>query len=311
MTTHRVFNATINCAVRVLRLYIRYSPIRKGKDRLFDLVRWAVKPRTAIFQPRTIRTVQGIRMRVDMTDLIQRHIYFWGQWEPDETWLLGQVLREGDAFIDIGANLGYFTLLGSHLVGRGGVVFAFDPSPQIRDRLQTNVALNECGNIRILPYAVSDKSGQALFFQHNVNPGQNSLRSLGEQAAGVVKVETVTLDELLPAGVAVRARLVKMDIEGAELLALHGMKGLLSRENGPDVVCEITDSFLRPLGGSEADLLSYMKSLGYSGFLVENRRLIPFDASPGQEQYTAFFTKRVDEAACLIDRELVGSVGSG
>jgi FkbM family methyltransferase len=209
-------------------------------------------------------------------------------------------------FIDVGAHIGFFSLLGAKRVGKNGLVLAFEPSPKTRSRLFANASMNGGLPLQILPYAVSDTVGKAVFFQHNQNPGQNSLRPLGEETAGKLEVETVTLDGFLPADIADRVTLVKMDIEGAELLALQGMRRLLAKEDSPDVMCEVTDEFLRTLGASESELLSFMTDLGYSAFVVSAATLMPND-HPRGGQYTALFTKRLDS----MGRLLAGMKGLG
>ncbi len=209
-----------------------------------------------------------------------------------ESRVLKSILTPGDVFVDIGAHVGYFSILASSLIGEKGEVFAFEPAPSMQKSFLRNLDLNKLANVHLFPYAVSNKFGEAVFWFNRTETGTSSLRSVKSNETEEVKVKTVILDQCLEPDVKDRVKLVKIDIEGAELLALKGMRDLLTRENGPDVMCEVTDGFLRDLGGSEETLLMFMKGYGYRAFWIETSGLKPIRRSPGVFQYNALFTKR-------------------
>jgi FkbM family methyltransferase len=209
-----------------------------------------------------------------------------------ESRVLKSILSPGDVFVDIGAHVGYFSILASSLIGEKGEVFAFEPAPAMQKSFLRNLDLNKLANVHLFPHAVSNKFGEAVFWFNRTETGTSSLRPVKSNETEEVKVKTVILDQYLEPDVKDRVKLVKIDIEGAELLALEGMWDLLKRENGPDIMCEVTDEFLRDLGGSEETLLTLMKGYGYRAFWIEASGLKPIHGSPGVFQYNVLFTRR-------------------
>jgi FkbM family methyltransferase len=229
-------------------------------------------------------------MRIRLGDWLGRHVYVLGEYEPATAHVLRALLRPAGRLVDVGANVGYFTLLASRAVGPKGKVYAFEPVPQTLEDLRHNLRLNGAENVVVGEEALADQPGEATFF---VGPadhrGTSSLRSLtgGE---GVLKVRRLRLDDWLPAGEHVDV--IKLDVEGAEYLALRGMEAILRRDR-PDLVIEITDSFLQEMGASAAAVHAFLSGLGYRMYVIEPDGLRP---SSGHErlpaQYNALFTAR-------------------
>lgn len=143
------------------------------------------------------------------------HLY--GGWEPDACEFYRRTVRQGMTVYDIGANTGMHTLLFSVLTGPGGRVYAFEPLPVNLDRIRDTLRLNDVLNVTIVDAAVSDTAGTAEFHQ-----GPNNFQgSLIQQGGGSITVRTATLDDLIAGGYP-PPDLIKMDIEGAESLALAG-----------------------------------------------------------------------------------------
>jgi FkbM family methyltransferase len=191
--------------------------------------------------------------------------------------LARQILRPGDNALDIGANVGYFSALASVAVGRHGRVFAFEASPATYERLQTLVQGNKWRNVQSFELAVSDRAGQVeLHCGPPDHTGTTSMRDLGSSTTSMVRVKAVAIDEMLDQLPPVR--LVKVDVEGAETLVAHGMARLLARDR-PYVVTEVTDSFLRALGSSKAELVRSF--VGYRPYRVA-RQVSPYEE---QDEY--------------------------
>jgi hypothetical protein len=110
------------------------------------------------------KTYFGALMRCNLSDLIQSYVFHFGVWEPEISHLVGQILKPGDVFVDIGANVGYDSLLGSSLVGPLGRVIAIEASPTTFAELKKNIALNKSTNIRAVNVAVSDREGTLDLF---------------------------------------------------------------------------------------------------------------------------------------------------
>jgi FkbM family methyltransferase len=277
--------------VLAAKWYEHNFPIQKGKALIYDIARSLVKRYPESFRGMVILSDKGFYWWVEPTKVC-RDLLFWNVFSPEESRVVESILSQRDVFIDIGAHGGYFSILASSLVGERGKVLAFEPVPATRKLFRRNVELNRLSNIHLFPYAVSNKAGESVFYFNRKNADLSSLRRIESEATEVIRVKTVAIDQCIEPDMRDRIKLVKIDIEGAELLALEGMRDLLTRENGPDVMCEVTDGFLRDLGGSEETLLTLMKGYGYRVFRIESEGLKPVQAPLGVRQYNALFTKR-------------------
>lgn len=152
-------------------------------------------------------------------------------------------LTSGSAFVDAGANIGFFTVLASNLVGPSGQVFAIEMMPETTARLRDHVASNQLENVTVLQFALSDRGGDmTTAIVPRGKYGQASIaRSIRDSDVERVTVRTATLDELLPSDMPID--LLKMDLESAEYLALKGARQVLERTHA--VIIE-------QLGGEQA-----------------------------------------------------------
>ena len=146
-----------------------------------------------------------------------------GTYEPEQTRAFEELIRLGDTVLDVGAHVGYYTLLSSILVGAKGRVFAFEPNPRNYHYLDRHVYLNGCRNVTTVPAAVSDRAGTAQF-QFGSGSGTGKLAS-----KGALEVLTITLDDFC-AERGLNPSAVKIDVEGAELEVLEGARKVLSTD---------------------------------------------------------------------------------
>lgn len=147
----------------------------------------------------------------------QRHAFWLGSYEPHMQKLIAQELKPGGVFYDVGANVGFYSLLGSLLV-RSGKVFAFEPLPSNVAYLYKHLVLNSVANVEVFELAICDSVG-ASFFQQEGTGAMGHLH-----ADGSLRVNTATLDSLLQQQRIAPPDYIKMDIEGAEPKALLGAK---------------------------------------------------------------------------------------
>lgn len=144
-----------------------------------------------------------------------------GTYEPEQTRLFQEHVRPGDTVLDIGAHVGYYSLLSSVLAGDAGTVWAFEPNPQNCAFLRRHVEINRRGNVRVTEAAVSDAAGRARF---DFGGGSGTGHLSGD---GAIEVETVRLDDFArERGIAPTA--VKIDVEGAEVQVLDGGRATLA-----------------------------------------------------------------------------------
>jgi len=204
-------------------------------------------------------------MGLDLSDWISQDIYLCGEFEPTTSAIVKSILRPGDLVVDVGANIGYFSLLFAHIVGPDGAVLAYEPVPALSKQLTRNLELNQIKNVTVSNIALSDHRGAATFYVGRVsNTGASSLRPMKDSQSSF-DVELAPFDELVDCPTAVS--LIKIDVEGAELKVLRGMEKTL-RQTQPHLLVEITDLFLREMGDSAEALLTYIYSLGYKMYVI-------------------------------------------
>jgi FkbM family methyltransferase len=221
------------------------------------------------------RTVFGATVECNMRDVIQRNIMFFGVWEPNLTAFLRRRLTEGDLFIDLGANVGYFTLLASRLVGETGTVIAVEAAPHIFHSLEENLTRNHVHNVRAIEMAVADVRGRVcLYGDDGCNLGattiipNNNYASSTTTAAAAVLDEIVTLDELS------RARVIKIDVEGAELPPLRTLLRLApTLRNDAEIVVELSPESLLKSGSSTDEIVGAFGDAGYYAYDLQNSYL--------------------------------------
>ena len=174
--------------------------------------------------------VAGQDLRLDVAEFYAHDHFFHGKpYEPGLAACLGRLLRPGDTFVDAGANHGYFSLLAAKLVGRSGRVIAFEPHGEARTRLARHLEVNALQDrVEVHSVALSDRSGIALMHQSHHNalaslvPDQSPVRDLVTFGAPF-EVPTVRFDDWRAQHAAGTIRLMKIDVEGAELMVLAGM----------------------------------------------------------------------------------------
>ncbi len=238
----------------------------------------------------TIATRHGFRMRLAMNEFIDRTIFATGEWEPLETELIRQRLRPGDTFVDIGANIGYFSLLAAKLVGAQGRVHAIEANPQTFALLQHNLALNGCSSVTPHCVAVGEAPGTArIVAREEGNAGADFAVFDGSDGAGT-PINVVRLDDLVrDPGV----RLIKIDIEGAEAKALRGASSLLAGPLAPDLLFEFTPAFLAQSGDDPRAMIAALRQAGYRISEVTHRGLVTApDAIFARRQVYLYCSKR-------------------
>ena len=178
--------------------------------------------------------------------------------------------------LDLGANIGWYSLLAAAAVGPTGAVHAFEPDPSNCRFLRHNVALNGlAGIVRVSPQAVTDYSGTMRFFAH---PGNSLLSSavLTGADGDAIEVECTTVDDALPADESIDV--VKLDVEGAELAALEGMRRTLARSQRLVMFVECCPHAVAQAGGSVAQLLEVLEGHDFRVELIhEKQRTVTSD----------------------------------
>jgi FkbM family methyltransferase len=208
----------------------------------------------------------GAVMHVTPTDYLQMLLYYTGTFEAHCLRVLRRVLRPGSVFIDVGANIGLYTVEAGRVVGMRGTVVSIEAAPPHVDALERNIRLNHLANVRVIPHAVGAAVGNATL---SLAPGENlGMFTLGAVDGGAVhRVRVEPLDLMLDERGIARVDLIKMDIEGAELGALRGAREVLARDR-PPILIELNDNALTRCGASSAEVKAFLGDLGYRGWVV-------------------------------------------
>jgi FkbM family methyltransferase len=182
-------------------------------------------------------------------------------YEPCTSLLALGALRPGDMALDIGAHVGYFSMLFRLAVGASGSVIAFEPTPDTYRRLLRNVLANRFTNVLPLPMAVAERAGTALFHVNADNEGENSL--LDDGGTNSAHVQVTSLDDLFRDGLPARPRLMKIDAEGVEMSILRGSRRWFELYAPDMVICEINRGALAKGGAGEQEVRGFFEARGY------------------------------------------------
>ena len=220
---------------------------------------WQMKARVFDLRQKRLVRMDGFGLYVMPNDYIGSSIEAHHSYEAHVTRVIRNELREGNVFLDLGANLGYFSMLACSLVKDTGKVIAFEPNPQNLQLIYESKLHNNFANLMVYPYAVSDRSEILRFITVGSNGGVVNEHSVCQEHS--LLVQSAVLDQVL-AGER-RIDLVKMDIEAHEPAALRGMENLL-RSHRPKLITEfhpwaLRRNYLEP----PDEYLQHLEGMGY------------------------------------------------
>jgi FkbM family methyltransferase len=201
-----------------------------------------------------------------------------GLYETDVTQLFMTHVSRGMTVIDLGANIGYYTLLASRLVGSEGRVFAFEPDLGAFKHLERNIARNRCSNVTAVNEAVADSMDAVSFVAAGPERG-----FVSDRRDSHVSVDSTSLDAFFERIGWPAVHLIKIDIEGSERRALSGMRELVRRNPTIQIIVELNLEAISRSGGTLARLVETLNQLGFfTGYLIEQHRQLPLtDLLPG------------------------------
>jgi len=224
----------------------------RGKGRLFNLLcpNWGTKEATLF----------GYTVRLDLSDLIQRNVYL-GTYEPEESSLIRRFLRSGITFVDVGANVGYYSLMAAAAAGPSGRVVAIEPNPDLCEGLEETIRNNRIRNMILEQAAVGKETGWADLFVPT-HPGNNTATLIPNGGGSPIRVRVITLDEYLEQQQIATVDFLKIDVEGFEDKVLEGARCALRAKRIRAVLCEFNGTWLRARGATPRDCFDLIRSFG-------------------------------------------------
>ena len=215
---------------------------------------------------------EDLRLWVNLCESEGGNLYFGMKFEPYELGVVRKLVRPGDVFFDIGANVGFYSLMASQLVGGEGVVHAFEPASFAYEVLSKNIRLNRASNVVANRVAVGETGGEVELFV-NRESGLSSLGQTGRgQVVGAEKVPSVSLDEYMDQHEISRVNFLKIDVEGYEGHVLRGARRLIEYERDLAILCELAYKNFTPLGFSINGVIDWMRERVYEVWEVDRLR---------------------------------------
>lgn len=189
---------------------------------------------------------------------------------------INKYLSEGGVFIDVGAGIGYFSVIASNIIGPSGQVYSFEPLPVNADHIKRMINSNKNSNIKLNSFALGDKDGvyniyKASYSGHTVLSMKEGIL---EKVDEIIKVKTKRLDTYLQQNNINKVSLIKIDVEGYEFNVLRGLSGFFERsKNKPSIICEIFAPAYSNTDITINELYEYMKGYGYQAYNIFNPRI--------------------------------------
>lgn len=208
--------------------------------------------------PVCVTVVGGRQMYVDLRSPIGRGLFATGTFDIEAIQPALDVLQEGATFIDIGANIGFYSVLALDRVGSSGKVYGFEIDPRPLRCLRRTITQFGYSNIHVTEAAVADVDGM-LSFEPRADHGHNSI---DRSATSGAKVRSVKLDTWAENMALARVDAIKIDVEGAERLVLEGARETISRFK-PLLLCEAQEQTAGSFGYTPRDLIMDLEYLGY------------------------------------------------
>jgi len=218
----------------------------------------------------TISEIHGLKIIGQSNSSMTQRIVTLGEYEEETTKLFHEIIREGMTVLDLGANIGYYSLLAGSLIGTGKV-FAFEPFPETFSLLRRNIQINGFTNITPINKAVSNLIGKQKFFSVN-DPTSNSLfQKASGESTKTIEVDSITIDAFVYEN-KLTVDVVKMDIEGAEIQVLAGMNKTIINNPNIKIIAELSPRVLERCNCKPIDFLNEVFKYGFKILAIDDEK---------------------------------------
>ena len=237
---------------------------------------------------------RGGRIYWDITESREMVSRVLGVYEPAKYAAVDFFLRPGDVFIDVGSNKGDFALYGARIVGNTGQVLAIEPDPGNCRWIGRSIALNGYTNVAVHEVALSDRAGKSSLYRGHKSGHHSLIPALPGRDKDVVNVEAVPLDDLVrKLGLSGRVSVIKIDVEGGEMMVLSGAAKTLRSKPQPVLLMDLHPE----VGVDTEEVCAFLEDLGYAIY----KEYSPFDAPVTDRRRS---TRLVARPMPSSDREL-------
>ncbi len=278
--------------LRILKKFSRGVGLGKNPifRPIFKKIHYYIKPNFTV--------IQNQKMFLDKKDSLDLSIN--GIYGEFETEIIKNEIKPNDVVIDVGAHIGYFTLLFAMLVGPNGKVFSFEPEPKNYQLLKRNVEINNYENVITECKIVSDKNEKCILYTFDSSSGANRIyKPDNDVNSKPIEVDSISLDEFFKNSKFLKKiKFIKIDVEGAEVLVLKSMKLILKENNNIKLLLEFNPTFLSEIGSGASDFFKILYSENFTIFLIDgkNHKLIPIEF--GDELDPKLFENNVVNLFC-------------
>lgn len=258
----------------VIYAYMRHFPLTRGKRRLLSRVRQSFLPGQPI--RRTRLEVANILMECDLRHYIQGQLYFLGYYEPEQVAFWMKLAKQAEVIFDVGANVGLYSLAAA-ASNPSATIHAFEPTPEVMERFQTNIALNQCQHVIANPLAVGQRTGEIFLHfsggEDGTNEGMNYVSPVSDQVSDRI-VNMTSLDDYCQQRQIDSISLMKVDIEGYEHSALCGAEQLLARSAIHCIFMELNSWAVERSGHTLSEITALLSDHNYQFYEIREDRLV-------------------------------------
>lgn len=240
---------------KLILKYLRSFPVDFGKHNFVNLVK---VPEGIV----DIVNMYGVKFRLDPSDHVMRQIFLRGVYEKNTIRHVLKNLKKTDTFVDVGTNIGAYTLnISKHLTA--GKVISFEPSPKALSFLEENIELNSFTNITVVKKGLSNKKETAtLYFPSLTTASINKFQDSDQKS----EIELTTLDDYCEENGVENIDILKIDIEGHEFKCLEGARRIIEKSKTMMLIMEIDDNCVN-VGMEKKELFDYVVAMGFRAFL--------------------------------------------
>lgn len=277
-------------------LGVRRLPKVKG---LFGFIYGKVKDKKGIIMVKT----NGHKMYIDLADqIIATKLIQYGFWEEGLTKLVKKIIKNDMFVIDVGAHMGYYSLLFSKHVGDKGKVFSFEPVPYNFNFLKENKQINKINNIVLENFAVSDKNGEIKLFLDKNNLGAHSFIEGNNNKDDCVVAKAIRLDDYFNNS-NFPIDLIKIDVEGAESVVLGGMPALLNNNPNIIMIIEFCPEIIVRAGSSPVEFIDKLLAFDFHIAVIDHKSGV-LKITDNVDEIVELCGKGLINILCLRDEKL-------